>query len=353
MTGNNKYHPDPSFSQLDLWGNKHEVQLEDFKVAREYVRSLKLKSQTDWDKVVKSGKLKGIHIPAHPDRVYKNHGWKNWDDWLGTEDPPEPEKQSSSNVFAAPAGENLWSSTVKSKWMNFFEARQVVREYGFEYQEEWELLINGKFPEREPLPDHIPGNPDQVYSHVGWKDWKDWLMHTDKQISYTEFYKSRDFVRSNRIADKGSWRNFLKVNTRLIIDYQMVLPERPHLEYRDSGWKSWEDWLGNEISYRDFKSTKKYIHSLKLKNRQEWQAFCQGQITHIPKRTANIFAYPEIAYRDEGWKDWNDWLGTARTEEVASTPPETHEIIIDCKCKGRIEHCPDCDGKGYYTVRLS
>jgi hypothetical protein len=34
------------------------------------------------------------------------------------------------------------------------------------------------------------------------------------------------------------------------------------------------------------------------------------------------------------------------------SPSAETEIMIDCKCRGRIENCPDCDGKGYYTVKL-
>ena len=339
-------------SQLDLWGNKHEIQLEDFKVAREYARSLKLKSRMGWERIVISGKLKGTQIPAHPDRVYKNHGWKDWDDWLGIEDSTESKKQSSSLLFDNSDGQNLWSSNIKSKWMNFFDARQVVREYGFEYKKEWQMLIEGKFPGREPLHENIPENPDQVYKHVGWKNWKDWLIDPDNQTEYSGLHEARDFVRSNRLTDKRSWNTFLEQKAALISDYQITLPKRPHLEYSDSGWISWEDWLGAEIPYRDFKSTRKFIHSLKLKNRHEWKAFCQGHLTHKPVRTENIFAYPEIAYQDSGWKDWDDWLGLIKKIESNHETPDLHEVTIECRCKGRLENCPVCDGKGYYTRNI-
>jgi hypothetical protein len=236
--------------------------------------------------------------------------------------------------------------------MNFFEARRTVREYGFEYREEWEAFVAGKFRNRDPLPDNIPADPDRIYRFVGWRDWKDWLVDPEKRVLYTDFNKARDFVRSCRLPGRESWLEFLEQNADLIDGYSMKLPLRPHLEYCDAGWKSWEDWLGSEISYNDFKSTRKFIHSLKLKDKKEWNEFCSGRLLHKPERSERIFAYPELAYRDEGWKSWENWLGTGGAEEAGPTPG-VYEVIIDCKCKGRIKDCPRCGGKGYYEVRMS
>ena len=60
-----------------------------FEEAREFARSLKLRSQTEWKQYCKSGK-DGIprlnDIPANPGIIYKNNGWKGYPDWLGYED---------------------------------------------------------------------------------------------------------------------------------------------------------------------------------------------------------------------------------------------------------------------------
>lgn len=53
-----------------------------FKEAREYIRSLKLKSRREWDRYRKSSKLP-YDIPKNPGRVYKTK-WEGLDDWLGT-----------------------------------------------------------------------------------------------------------------------------------------------------------------------------------------------------------------------------------------------------------------------------
>ncbi len=334
-------------SQLNLWDEKHDQQWQEFKVAREYIRSLKLTGKPEWKEFIKKKEFQRINIPANPEQVYKHQGWKDWHDWLGVGDEIIRSRNQSSDHNLM---NNLWATDARLKWMNFFEARQIVWEYGFKYQEEWKLFTEGKFPARKALPGNIPENPDQVYRFVGWKGWKDWLISPDNRIEYTEFYTARDFVRSNRIPDKGSWRDFLQQKSGLTGNYHMKLPVRPHLEYSQSGWKSWEDWLGTEIAYHDFKSTRNYIRSLKLRNKKDWNDFIHGHLTHKPKRTENIFAYPEIAYRYEGWSGWEDWLGTECPEESGSTVSELPEGTKECICKGILINCPECDGKGYYYV---
>jgi hypothetical protein len=53
-----------------------------FKKARVFVRSLGLKSESEWCDYVNSG-MKPRDIPDAPDNVYANDGWAGWSDWLG------------------------------------------------------------------------------------------------------------------------------------------------------------------------------------------------------------------------------------------------------------------------------
>jgi len=61
-----------------------DLKFRDFKKAREFSRSLKLKNRREWDEWCK----KNIHskpkdIPAVPNLAYKSNGWINFKDWLG------------------------------------------------------------------------------------------------------------------------------------------------------------------------------------------------------------------------------------------------------------------------------
>ena len=60
-----------------------------FYEAREFTRSLNLRSETEWRqyrKFGKDGKLKPDDIPSNPSKTYKNDGWNGYPDWLGYED---------------------------------------------------------------------------------------------------------------------------------------------------------------------------------------------------------------------------------------------------------------------------
>lgn len=59
-----------------------------FKKARIFAHQLKLKNVSEWRKYTR-GKVMNrmklpIDIPANPEGVYKNEGWKGYGDWIGT-----------------------------------------------------------------------------------------------------------------------------------------------------------------------------------------------------------------------------------------------------------------------------
>ena len=53
-----------------------------FQEAREIVRSLNLRNQKEWLLYCKTTRPQ--NIPSDPKGVYKNNGWINLGDWLGT-----------------------------------------------------------------------------------------------------------------------------------------------------------------------------------------------------------------------------------------------------------------------------
>lgn len=59
-----------------------------FEEAREFARSLHLKTRKEWRTYVKEGIIgkppKPSNVPAHPDGIYKLKGWQGWKNWLGT-----------------------------------------------------------------------------------------------------------------------------------------------------------------------------------------------------------------------------------------------------------------------------
>ena len=118
-----------------------------FKKLRAYARSLKLKNAHDWFNLSKNKKLPK-DMPSNPNNVYKNKGWINWGDFLGT-----------GNISA-----NL------RNYCSFAKAKKFVHRLKLKSKREFnEYKKTGK------LPKDIATSPNGTYKNKGWKGWKDFL----------------------------------------------------------------------------------------------------------------------------------------------------------------------------------
>ena len=61
-----------------------------------------------------------------------------------------------------------------------------------------------------------------------------------------------------------------------------------------------------DLKFRDFKKAREFSRSLKLKNRKEWDEWCKKNRKYKQK---DIPVVPNLAYKNNGWVDFNDWLG--------------------------------------------
>ncbi len=68
------------FHPIDCIG----IEFKSFEEARKFVRSLNLKSTSEW-KDYKNNENFTIDIPKKPDSTYLNKGWISMGDWLGKE----------------------------------------------------------------------------------------------------------------------------------------------------------------------------------------------------------------------------------------------------------------------------
>ena len=249
-----------------------------FDTARDYVRSLGLKSKSEWEEWRRSGE-RPPDIPSSPDRVYKDEGWLSYGDFLGY--------SNEGNV----AGE----------WRSFEEARDYARSLGFKSQKEWHEWI--KSGER---PQDVPSRPDQVYKEKGWKSWGDFLGFNPGNApgEWRPFEEARAFVRGLGLQSKSEWNESRKSEER-----PLDVPSRPELVYKDKGWMSWGDFLGYNKGYvvnkwRSFEEAWDYVKSLCLKSKEEWQEWRKTN-----ERPPDIPACPDRVYKEEGWLSWADFLG--------------------------------------------
>ena len=257
-----------------------DLKFRSFEEARNFAQSLNLKSESEWREYCKSER-KPNDIPRTPEQVYKNNGWISMGDWLGTG----------------------YIASQNRKYLSFAEARNYVQSLQLKSANDW-----SKYCKSGSKPDNIPATPTRTYKN-DWTNWGDWLGTGNvcyKTNIFLSFEKAREFARSLKFKSSTEWKKYCKSDKR-----PKDIPCAPDQCYRDSGWVSWGDWLGTgRIAHKDrtylpFKEARKFVRSLKIKRQKEWFEYCKTG--RIPD---SIPTNPNIIYKDSGWNQYKDWLGT-------------------------------------------
>jgi hypothetical protein len=278
-----------------------------FRGARAFARKLKLRSGAEWfafckGEMSKLGRLPA-DIPTCPNKTYAGKGWNGMGDWLGT-----------GNV----------ANSLK-KYRVFREAQAFVRKLKLKNNTQWLDFTKGRLPRLGRLPPDIPAYPNQTYADKGWKGLGDWLgtgRIADRLKEYRSFRAARAFARKLKLKSRTEWRALCKGEMPQLGRLPADIPAAPWLTYADKGWKGFGDWLGTSSvaprfrEYRPFLEARAFALGLKLKNTDEWRAFCKGEIQRLGRLPADIPACPNQTYTDKGWKGMGDWLGTARTRRT-------------------------------------
>ena len=272
--------------QIKLWDKLSQFNWLPFEEAREQVRTLGLKNSMEW-RVLSKSQSRLQNIPAKPDRVYSNDGWKNMGDWIGTG----------------------FISTKQREYLDFESARKYVRLLKLKNTDEWRNYCKSIL---RPL--EIPSNPNVVYKNKGWVSLGDWIGSgsiASKDSNYYSFEQSREFIRALNLKNQIEWRNYRKSDLR-----PNYIPSNPNVVYKNKGWVSLGDWLGNLNQanhlkiHIDFDKAREFARSLKLNNQKEWQIYARSD-----DKPKDIPSSPEKVYINE-FGGYGDWLGTMSISNI-------------------------------------
>ena len=253
-----------------------------FETARSFVRKLELQNAKDWKVFCDSSEFPQ-NIPKTPHNTYKNSGWKGMYDWLGNNEKSRFYKDREI--------------------LSFEEARDFARCQKLTNWKEWRA-----FAKSENIPDNVPKNPEKIYKNSGWINWGDWLgtsKVSSHKRSFLSFEEAKIEVKKLNLKSIADWRNFVLKNPNFTL-----LPANPDKVYKNSGWKSWGDFLGTgnvahkDKKFLDFEEMRAFVLNLGLKNELEWRAW--KRVNDLP---ANIPGNPDRIYKDKGWKGWAYFFG--------------------------------------------
>jgi hypothetical protein len=264
-----------------------------FKEARTEVRAKGFNTVAEWHEYSKSSD-RNMDIPSNPDKIYKNDGWINWQDWLGS-------KNRGGNMA----------------WLPFEEAREHVRALGLSGQKEW--IEYCRSSERNI---YIPSTPEKVYKNKGWISLGDWLGNgriAAKDREYLPFEEARAEVKALGLSGQKEWIEYCRSNEKIL-----NIPSKPERIYKNKGWISLGDWLGNgkiatkDREYLPFEEARKQVRTLGFNTIAEWQAYSKSS-----DRPLGMPSAPNQTYKNDGWINWQDWLAsTNRGRNMAWLPFE-------------------------------
>ena len=189
------------------------------------------------------------------------------------------------------------------KFLPFEDARKFVHSLNLKSQNEWE-----KYRKSTNKPHNIPTNPNNTYKNKGWLSMGDWLgtgKIADQLKKYLSFNDAKKIVHKLNLKTQDEWEKWWHNNK------PNNIPISAKNTYKNKGWKSIRDWLGNSSfsnydkskSFLNFKEAKKIVHKLNLKSNDDWKKWWKEN------KPANIPHSPSNTYKNKGWLSMGDWLG--------------------------------------------
>lgn len=276
-----------------------------FEEAREFVKQLKLISETQWRTYI-NGECTDLpslptNIPRAPWVAYENK-WISWGDFLGT------------NIIAPRL----------RKYRPYEEACAFVHNLKLKGKDDWTTYSKGEIPSLPSLPNDIPASPAKTYKRKDygekWVGWGDFLgtgkiSNQNKAKSYRTYAEAKLFANSLKLRTAKEWYLYISGHFKDLSPMPKNIPKKPDSVYDE--WENWQTFLGNtEISkfncnrsFLPFNEARAYVHALGLQKQKDWTNYCAGTLANLPKKPSDIPSNPQKKYKLFGWLGYADWLG--------------------------------------------
>lgn len=244
-----------------------------FEELKKTVQKLGIKTMLEY---LKYRKKHDKNWPSNPDATYKNKGWKDWGDFLGT----------------------------KSKFtLALEELKKIVQKFGIKTVTKYREYIK-KYNKNWPY------SPNKHYKNKGWKDWYDFFGVSKLTITIT----LKELKKILQKFDIKTLRKYSEYRKK----YNKNWPSSPQTYYKNKGWKDWDDFFGNRdwLSIRVFtielKEFKKIVQKLGIKGMPEY-------LRHRKEHNKNWPSEPHQHYKNEGWKDYYDFFGKTNPKHFSNS----------------------------------
>jgi hypothetical protein len=179
---------------------------------------------------------------------------------------------------------------------------------GLKNQEEWQRYARGDFSQKGKRPFNIPSSPYSYYKSCGWIDWAHWLG-TDNLPHNAMHFPPYEEARKIIHSLKFKNRQEWNIFRKALIrggKYYKIISRNPAAYYNNRGWRGWEDWLG--IKEDRFLSYEQAKKAISKLGLKTWENWRRFDKRKLPDKVPRN---PNSVYKRRGtWVSWGDFLGT-------------------------------------------
>jgi len=272
------------------WNRVAQLGRRPWEQAREWARSLGLKSRTEWSELIIVDKIP-VDIPLAPDQTYRKE-WTSWSDFLDT-----------INI----------AYTKRKRW-TYQQHLEFIQKQKLKSTDEYKLFCKGEITGKDSIPAEMYTNPDKEFPN-DFPGWASFLGYVG--ISHGRWRshdKARDFARKLQLNTVTEWRSiFLKGLHKKFPTRPIDIPAKPQKIYHE--FIDWYDFLGIEPTWRaktrtvffSYAEAKVYLKEFNLKNENQYEKW---YLIHKPKMLPfSAKTYYSHSTRKE-WVSWFDFLSS-------------------------------------------
>ncbi len=299
--------------------DKEEPELyETYEEARTATIRLKIKTTKGY----KARYVEDNKLPSTPDRKYKNKGWTNWSDYFGIsrikkyqniEDAKKAIKTLNINNLSDYKLNYNQDKRLPSKphifylnngWIDYYDF------FGLPKNEKYKTLLKAKlavkklnikserqYKKRFKEDPKLPQDPSKYYKNKGWIDYYE-FFEKPTQNFYKNYEEAKKAVEKLSINSREEYKKRYKQDPSL--------PSAPDKYYKNNGWKSFSEFVGNpkNIIYFSYEEAREVVSRLGIKSRDEYVN--QKKF----KKESKLPSQPDKYYKGRGWINWNHFIRT-------------------------------------------
>ncbi|HEY5509494.1 MAG TPA: integrase repeat-containing protein [Prolixibacteraceae bacterium] len=173
-------------------------------------------------------------LPSSPSEVYKNRGWKSFYDFCNISEP--------------------------DFYIHYSEAQKAAQNLGIKNRRQYQEL---KLYKRDP---RLIRTPDVLYESNGWTNWNSFLGSKPIDV-YQTYEEAKIAVKALEITSGTDYKK------SKLYKLDPHLPSSPDKKYKNNGWIDFFDFFGieNPNKYGTYIEAKLAVIKLKIKSRKEYQ----------------------------------------------------------------------------------